>query len=35
MPNPLVKQAKRNIIQKVYIYNEVTCPFACDKCKAQ
>ena len=31
MPNPLVKRAKRNTIQKVYIYIGVTCPFACEQ----
>ena len=35
MPNPLVKRAKRNNLQEVYKYSGVTCPFACDKCKAQ
>ena len=35
MPNPLVKRAKQNTIQKVYVYARVTCPFACDRCKTQ
>ena len=42
MPNPLVKWAKRNTIQKVYIYTRVTTPTGCpsaeqilaDVCKA-
>ena len=35
MPNPLVKRAKQNTIQKIHLYARVTCPFKCDRCKTQ